>query len=283
MTEPDAVTGPAAEQRLSAVLKVVTQLASMAALATALLYYFGWRRSEAQARALGADASVFGMSTQDFVLRSIDVVLIPVLLLLLAALAAAWGHRRLRGSRHAARVGSVLRYAWAGCLVGAIVLLVIAPDAGNLAVPFWFAGGLLGTWYGMSLRGTSSAQSPTTSLGVLVVLATLVAASLFWMTERVARVVGDARAQEITDDVAGTLEAVAVYSAKRLQLQRGDIEETALVDPEAAFRYRYDGLFLLQESGGKFFLITGDWSPGKGQLIVLPDNGSVRLSFGPGR
>jgi predicted RNase H-like nuclease len=25
------------------------------------------------------------------------------------------------------------------------------------------------------------------------------------------------------------------------------------------------------------------WSPGRGQLVVLPDDGSIRLVFGPGR
>jgi hypothetical protein len=282
MTEPDGAA-LAGEQRLSRVLKALTQVTSYVAFATALLYYFGWRRSEAQAHAFGADASVFGMSSEDYVLRSIDVVLIPLLILLLAGLLAAWLHGRLVGSRYVDRAARVLGFSWLVCAVGAVLLLVIAPDAGNLTVPFWFAGGLLGTWYAMALRRTISGASSPTSLPVLVILATLAAASMFWMTERVARVVGEARAEQIKADVGGTLEQVGVYSAKRLQLQAVGVTETTLTDDAAAYRYRYDHLFLLQESGDKFFLLTGDWSPGRGQLVVLPDDGSIRLVFGPGR
>jgi hypothetical protein len=282
MTEPDGAA-LAGEQRLSRVLKALTQVTSYVAFATALLYYFGWRRSEAQAHAFGADASVFGMSSEDYVLRSIDVVLIPLLILLLAGLLAAWLHGRLVGSRYVGRAARVLGFSWLVCAVGAVLLLVAAPDVGNLTVPFWFAGGLLGTWYAMALRRTISGASSPTSLPVLVILATLAAASMFWMTERVARVVGEARAEQIKADVGGTLEQVGVYSAKRLQLQAVGVTETTLTDAEAAYRYRYDHLFLLQESGDKFFLLTGDWSPGRGQLVVLPDDGSIRLVFGPGR
>jgi hypothetical protein len=282
MTEPAGVPSEG-EQRLSRVLKALTQITSYVAFTTALLYYFGWRRSEAQARAFGADASVFGMSSEDYVLRSIDVVLIPLLILLLAGLAAVWLHGRLSSSRYVGLAVRALGFSWLIGVVGAVLLLVVAPDAGNLSLPFWFAGGLLGTWYAMSLHRTVSGVREPTSLPVLVILATLAAASMFWMTERVARVVGDARAEQIKADVRGTLEEVGVYSAKRLQLQADGVQETALTDADAAYRFRYDHLFLLQESGDKFFLLTGDWSPGKGQLVVLPDDGSVRLVFGPGR
>jgi hypothetical protein len=282
MSEP-AGEAPDGEQRLSKVLKALTQVTSYVAFATALLYYFGWRRSQAQAHAFGADASVFGMSSEDYVLRSIDVVLIPLLILLLAGLGAVWLHGKLVGSRYVGLAVRVLGFSWLVCAVGAVLLLVLAPDAGNLSVPFWFAGGLLGTWYAMSLHRIVSGGRTPTSLPVLVILATLAAASMFWMTERVARVVGEARAEQIKADVGGTLEEVGVYSAKRLQLQADGVEESALTDADAAYRYRYDHLFLLQESGGKFFLLTGDWSPGRGQLVVLPDDGSIRLVFGPGR
>ena len=109
MTEP-AGEAPEGEQRLSKVLKALTQVTSYVAFTTALLYYFGWRRSEAQAHAFGADASVFGMSSEDYVLRSIDVVLIPLLLLLLAGLGAAWLHGKLVGSRYVGLAARVLGF-----------------------------------------------------------------------------------------------------------------------------------------------------------------------------
>jgi hypothetical protein len=283
MTESTAHPAPPGEQRLSQVVKVLTEVASLVALATALLYYFGWRRSEAQARAFGADASVFGMSTPDYVLRSIDVVLLPAVLLLLVGLLAVWLHRRLVSGRHAGSVASVMRFSWLLPLVIGVPLLVLWEPVGILSFPFWFALAVLGTWYGIWLRRISTADPSTTSLPVLLLLGTLVAVSLFWMTERVARVGGEARADAIKADVNVALDAVSVYSEKRLQLDGSDVAETELTDPEAAYRYRYDGLFLLQQSGGKYFLLTADWSPGNGRLVALPDDDSIRLEFGPGR
>jgi hypothetical protein len=67
-------------------------------------------------------------------------------------------------------------------------------------LPFWFALAVLGTWYGISLRGIATADPSTTSLPVLLLLGTLVAVSLFWMTEHVARVGGEARADAIRAD-----------------------------------------------------------------------------------
>lgn len=271
---------PAAEQRLSQVVKVLTEVASLVALATALLYYFGWRRSEAQARAFGADASVFGMSTQDYVLRSIDVVLLPAIALLLALLLAVWAHRRLLRSRHVGRAGTVLRLSWLLPLVVGVPLLVLSETVGVLSFPFWFALAVLGTGYGVWLR--QGASGHRTSLVVVLILGALVAVSLFWITERFASVVGEARADDIKRDVGRLLPPASVYAVDRLQLAGDGVDEMRLAGSETAYGYRYDGLYLLQKSGGKYFLVTGAWSSGGGRLIVLPDNDSIRLEFGPG-
>lgn len=283
MTGPDESRAPAGEQRLTQVVRVLSEVTSLVALATALLYYFGWRRSEVQARAFGADASVFAMSTQDFVLRSLDVLLIPLVMLLLLSLLALRAHQRLVRGRHAWRVAAVLRWSWLLPVAVGVPLLVVSPDAGFLSFPFWFALAVLGTAYGASLRNAMTAGRPAGSLPVLLLTGALMALCLFWITERVAVVGGQARADEIKADVGGVLRGTTVYSARRLHLAGPDVTETDLGDAEAAYRYRYDGLYLLQQSGGKYFLLTGDWSADHGRLVVLADDTSVRLEFGPGR
>jgi hypothetical protein len=55
---------------------------------TALLVYFGWVRSEVQSRELGIDESILGMSTQEYVLRSVRAVL--VLLIVMAVFGLLW-------------------------------------------------------------------------------------------------------------------------------------------------------------------------------------------------
>ena len=47
-------------------------LGALLTLATATMYYFGWRRSDVQARAMEMDVTMFGFTTQDYVLRGIS-------------------------------------------------------------------------------------------------------------------------------------------------------------------------------------------------------------------
>src|SRR5262245_4433560 len=68
----DAAGLSQAVARIWDAFQAITAVGSPLALGTAMLFYFGWSRSQAQARAFGADVSVFEMSPNDFVLRSID-------------------------------------------------------------------------------------------------------------------------------------------------------------------------------------------------------------------
>lgn len=82
---------PAAFQAGKALLAFVPP----ATLVTALLYYFGWARAYAQARALGADPSVFGYTTQDYLLRSVDSLYFPLIILAALGLVALLLHLRI--------------------------------------------------------------------------------------------------------------------------------------------------------------------------------------------
>lgn len=276
--------------RASQLVKAITGVASLLAFFSALLYYFGWVRSESQARAFGADASIFGMSSQELVIRSADALFLPTLVLLLVSVLAMWLHARLiaqagqDSTRHRVVVVSrVLRFAWVAALVLAVVLLATSYSTGQFALPFLFAFALGGTCYARVLQNATSSVPRTMPTLLFLALAALLAISMFWMTERIARVGGEARVDAIKDDLPGTLEGVAVFSASRLHLQGPGIAETQLEDPKAAYQYRYDGAYLLQKSGGDYFLVTPGWDEGQGRLIVLPADPSIRLEYGPGR
>jgi hypothetical protein len=61
------------------------------------------------------------------------------------------------------------------------------------------------------------------------------------------------------------------------------VTETRLEGDESRYAYRYDGLYLLQRSGDKYFLVTNVWENGEwaGRLVVLPDDDTIRLEFPP--
>ena len=76
--------------------------------------------------------------------------------------------------------------------------------------------------------------------------------------------------------------SAVVYSAKRLQLDSPGVRETALQDPDAAYRFRYSGLKLVLRSNDKYFLLPAGWSGPDGSIIVLPDSEALRVEFRAG-
>lgn len=274
--------------RATPLLKAVSGIASALALLTALLYYFGWVRSQSQARAFGADVSVFGMTSPELVIRSADVLFMPLLGAALLVVLGIWLHLRLvryaqteSGRPRALMVISCLRWSWAVALVVAAALLAVNGDVGHQTLPFLFAFGVGGTWYAQALKGRLD-STPSMPVGLFLALAALMAISLFWMTERVATTQAEARVVEIQQDPESWLGPVAIFTQARLSTPGDGLAETALSSKEKDARYRYDGAYLLQRSGGQLFLVT-DWSGGKGRLIMLPENQIARLEFGPGR
>jgi len=280
----DARTAPVPEGPPD-LMKFVTSIGSPIALATALLFYFGWVRSEAQAKAFGADASVFAMSTQDYVLRSINVLFFPLILLMLAALLAHRLDRTLRTRPVAlpwlAPVARGLQFSWALFLVVGIVLFAVSGRFGDVTLPFWVALAILGPVYGTVLRRPATGGGRRFSRMTVALLAALITVTLFWQTERLARLGGEALAQDIQDNLGDRLKTVELFSAKDLHIVGPGIRTTTFTEANSAYGYQYSGLYLLQRSGNKYFLLTGGWDKDAGRLIVLPDSPSIRVEFGP--
>src|SRR4051812_41787318 len=114
--QPARPHGASAESSLS---RLVADFGAVIGVVTALLYYFGWTRARFQARELGFDVSVLSLGTTDYLVRSLNVLFVPVLLLLLATLVLQQAHRRIvapfvAGSRQEVvlLVARLLSLAW---------------------------------------------------------------------------------------------------------------------------------------------------------------------------
>ena len=261
----------------SNVLLVLGAVGSPIALGTALLLYFGWVRSQAQAVAFGADVSIFEMSPQDLVLRSIDILFFPIVLLLLGGLGLLRIDPWLR--TRAGNVGAILRWAWVLVPIG-LVLVLVARPVGNVLLPLMVMLAIGGSAYGSLLRRRAAGDRAPVGGVSLVLVGALLIATLFWQTERLAQLGGDALADDLKDHVADRLPAVTLLSAGRLHIEATGVEETPLEGADSAYRYRYEGLYLLQRSGSKYFLLTDGWQLDRGRLLILTDSESIRLEFG---
>jgi len=274
-------------------VQLLTTIGPPLTVATALLFYFGWARTSIEARQLGVDDSVFGYSTQDYVLRSIDALFLPIVvtaaagiivLLLHGWLVAGIESDRGRYRRGVARGFAAI--ALPACLVLPATGLAAErawPQLAGLILPLSIVLGLLLTDYSAILRRRLSARSrsPAERRRLTVVrsmMAVLITAALFWWVSQFAAVVGRGLAYQIADDV-DRLTGVVVYSEKDLQLSAPGVRVTHLAGDATAYSFRYEGLRLLERSNGRLFLLPAGWTIDSGTLVVVPDDDRVRVEY----
>jgi hypothetical protein len=263
-------------------------VSSLLSVLTAVLFYFGWASSDAEARALGLRDTVLRLSTVDYLLRSVDALFMPVWLLAATALLGTGMHHWvMREPRRVAWVAHSLRHAWLPPLA-MLPLLPSYPSAFGLTVPLALVIGLLLTTYARTLPATGEEPGPSETdrrrklrLWGLTVLISLF--SLFWATSTYAEIVGRSRAAEAARTVTTAFPSVVVFSEKDLMI-RGDGTCLRVVDgKDSAYGFRYAGLRLFHMSGDRVFLVGPEWSPRRGTLWVLEKDDTVRVEFSSAR
>lgn len=271
-------------------LAVVSAIGPPITLSTALFIYFGWVRADAQARAMGLDVTLFGYTTQDLVLFSLNHLFVPLVFLFTASLIWLALDRWLLKRAHDAQTSGSVRWiapaaAVAGVLTagGMLLLEVFGPGDQLLFAPYVMAAGVLLAAWAVRLRrladdGTEP-RPPVEQRAVEGALVFgLVALLMFWGVTNHARAVGQELAVELEQRV-DTLPHAELYSVKRLGIGGPAVTEVRL-GSAAAPLYRYDGLRLLEVSGGRFFFLHDGWTIRKGIVVVVPDDNSVRIEFG---
>jgi hypothetical protein len=265
-------------------------------LITTLLFYFGYVSSRAQYDYFGVDVDTIGLTTQDYVMRSPQPLLVPLLVLTLLGggfLAAHVAARRQAAANPSFRAVAKRMVVGGLILLGVgVALLFSYPAIGDwwyypLLTPLILAVGAASTAYGLSTirwmdrrSRHNSPDSGITGLAVVVSLWIAVAASLFWATATVAQWSGRGLAKEQAQNLS-ELPSVIVDSKERLFLPAGvGVEERDLTgkgDGET-FRYRYGNLRLLIHGKDRMFLVPTAWHPNN-TTLVMPLNGDVRVQF----
>jgi hypothetical protein len=276
-----------------------------ATVLSALLFYFGYVSSRTQYEYFGIDVDTVGLSTQDYVMRSPQPLLFPLLVLTLIGISALWLHvgivRRIDGAQadpenpaRLARYAAMARWAmvagWVVIGVGVLLFLGYAFvrewPAYHLVTPLVLAVGAVLVRYASRVRERlqpGEKEPPSQSeialrRMVTALVLVLIVANLFWATATVAQWSGRGVAH---DDAAhlDRLPSVILDTKERLYLRSPGIEETVLQSEEGqTFHYRYRHLRLLIQGGDRMFLVPDEWSASNSTLVV-PLDGSVRVQF----
>lgn len=275
LPRPDHASAGLSE-RFKTVLSVVSPLA----VGTVLLFYFGWVRTKTEAAGLGYDSKILELTTADYVLRSINVLSVPVVAFLLLVLVMLRTHQWLTTRLSATgrlRLAHMLLRSWLFWLVVCVFLILFAPSVATSALPPILTCAVGSVLYGDRLRATVE-PSRRWSVAIRVVIGALLVIAVIADTERLARAMGDGFAQSVAAE-PGQLAAVELYSTKDLALAVPNVTTTTAGNTGAAYRFHYSGLRLLQRSGDKYLLINDGWTRQTGRVVLLRDSDEIRLEF----
>jgi hypothetical protein len=301
-SSPPVATGGQAVKPMSGLAQLTRILGTIVApttLLTSVLFYFGWMHAYWFFDYFGVNSTVLGLTTEDYLMRALDGLWVPMTVVACAGLLVLWGHAVLRG-RLAAISPGVLRLLVAGMAVLGLILAVgglwsvFAVEATVLErrlygtiPPVSLALGVLLLMYAVhlwrSLAGEIArgpGRPPWVAVAEWAGVFVLVGLSLFWAATNYSKAVGTGRAHEHVRTL-GAQPSVAVFSNQSLSLKAPGVRELRCHDPEASYRFRYDGLKLILESGDQYVFLPAKWSPADGVAVLLPRNDSVRLEFFP--
>jgi hypothetical protein len=249
-------------------------------LITALLFYFGYVSSRSQYEYFGIDVDAIGLSTQDYVMRSPQPLLVPLLVLSLIAVAGLLLHNAIR-----ARAGLVAvrraRLAAIVVLALGVLGLFLYPVLGGLAyyalvVPLVI--GLAAAVLGYLSYLTTRLLDLKPQVALIALLTVVTMSCALWATATTAQYSGRGLAKSNAEHL-DRLPVVILDSKERLHLRSPGVEETALRPSEGqTFNYRYRGMRLLIVGENRLFLVPQRWNASNTTLVVPLDE-SIRVQF----
>ncbi|TDW23860.1 hypothetical protein [Kribbella kalugense] len=264
-----------AERWISFAAGIVTPVT----LVSTLLFYFGYVSSRSQYEYFGIDVDTIGLSTQDYVMRSPQPLLVPLLVITLLAVAALLLHNAIHPTpgavRRAARIAVLV-------LVIGVAGLLAYPLIGS--VPYYAL--IVPTVIGLSAaalayltylrRKADPTLGPQRVLIALLAVATVTCA--FWATATTAQYSGRGLARSDARHL-NRFPVVILDTKEKLALRSPGLEETALRSGAGqTFNYRYRGLRLLVVGENRLFLVPQNWSAAN-TTVVIPLDDSIRVQF----
>jgi hypothetical protein len=267
---------------------VATTFVAPATFLSALLFYFGYVTSRAQFRYFGVDVDTLGLTTRDFVMRSPQALLVPVLAAALAGVAVLLLHLGVRDRSLPRRVVAVTLGAGVALLGAGLVLLFGFAVLGDLPGYGLVTPALLGGGVGLALYTLRRPEAPhlltadgsggAARPGAVALALLVVATCVFWASATVAEWTGRGAAIRLAERL-DDLPVVILDTQERLYLRDGVTRESELPQEEGqTFRYRYRGLRLLVQGADHLFLVPERWTPSNTTLAV-PLDGTTRVRF----
>jgi hypothetical protein len=281
------------------VLRIAGTVVAPTTLLTVLMLYFGRLHATGLFDYFGVQQTVLDLTAQDYLVRSADGLIIPLVVVAIVAVVALWLHQVLTRLLRVETRRAVLR-----------VLIPVAAVAGaglvGVALADALGAGLFGDFgegrglalalgavllaYSARLLRLLAVERPgrrpwRVPIGVLVAewgaVFVLISVGLFWAVGTYAAGVGAGRGAQL-EALLPAMPDVVVYSKENLRLDAPGVAQRMCDGEAGAYGFRYDGLRLVLQSGSQYLLLPAGWTREAGAAILLPRSDAVRLEFSIG-
>lgn len=264
---------------------------------TSLCYYFGYFATKRYFDYFGIDSNAIGLSTNDYVLRSVRALYFPVTMLLLAWVTGLWAAQYLNRMAKAGRRTELLRaVGWSAIALGVVGLLrgilgmtlpQLKPDRITALTPAGIGFGsaclIAGFWLLRVLRMGSTPRPPTTTeRASLLVAAAAILLSLFWLTNIYASFRGEDDAETTADRLWSRETNVVLDSAKPLGAPPYLVKESRLAPQDLTQEptlWRYECFRPLVVHGDLWVLVPAAWTNEDGYAVIVTTGSSNRVSL----
>ncbi|MEU0519808.1 hypothetical protein [Streptosporangium sp. NPDC006007] len=284
---------PAPQEPISTRIQQLTEAIGPTTLATALLIYFGYVATRARFDYFGVSLEMTGLSNQSLLLYGLEVIYVPAALIFLGALLVVGVHVAMTWqlARHPDDIANTFLVAGIELvgllLIGRALIGVFVEGAATsvvigvtpLSLAFGPATVVYGVWaYGKN-RDRPLVPQRLARNSVICAIG-LAVAGLFWASTQVAWAYGTGRGEEDAHDLAKRPEIIIDTKEPLSGLPSG-VTQSALriTGKNPAFAYRYRGFRLLLASDGRLFLVSGTWTLGRDQTIVVPYDDKTRIQL----
>jgi hypothetical protein len=271
-------------------LRIFGSILAPTTVLTALLFYFGNQHANWFCKWFGVEYTTLGLTASDYLIRASDGMFVPLVAVAATGLAALWCTRLLKATLQPRTWRSLQNRLVPVAAIGGALL--VATGLVGLARPDLMhnAAGLPGMCIAVGfllfpladrlhqLR-TGRAAPRLTAIAQWTFTFVLVTIGLFWAVTDYSAAVGENRGYQAEIELEDQPQAV-VFAAKDLNLQSRGVTTTPCQET-AAYRFRYDGLVLVLQSGGSYFLLPREWNRADGVAVLLPKSNDVRVEFAP--
>jgi hypothetical protein len=294
---PQQEPKPAAPPLMHRWVGIVGLFIAPTTVITSLCYYFGYFSTRKYFDYFGIDSNAIGFTTSDYVLRSVRSLYLPIIVLLLAWLAALWAGQYVRlVAKAGRRTGLVRAVAWTALAIGVVGIArailgmtapQLKPDHITALTPVGLGLGsaslIVGFWLLAALQTPSTPRTFATTKRVsLLVAAAAIVLALFWLANIYATFRGEDDAKVTARELWSRETSVVLDTTQRLGAPSDLIFESKLPSEDQAkepTQYRYECFRALVVRGDLWVLVPAGWTNEHGYAVIVAAGPANRIAL----